>query len=151
MYLLIWVAHCSACSVTYCVRTFLTLWAAAHQAQTVKNLPARREALVWPLDGEDPLEKGMATHSSILSGESHGVRSPAGYSPWDCRVGHDWATDKHRFELDLLDVYKYGVIKHIFLKVNCHTIMQAEINIRTMIWVLRKKDSGKRKRARCLK
>ena len=34
---------------------------------------------------EDPLEKGMATHSSILPGESHGVRSPVGYSPWDCK------------------------------------------------------------------
>ena len=34
------------------------------------------------LDQEDPLEKGMATHSSILPGESHGQRSLAGYSPW---------------------------------------------------------------------
>ena len=31
---------------------------------------------------EDPLEKGMATHSSILPGEFHGQRSVAGYSPW---------------------------------------------------------------------
>ena len=31
---------------------------------------------------EDPLEKGMATHSSILAGEFHGQRSLAGYSPW---------------------------------------------------------------------
>ena len=58
-------------------------------------------------------------------------------------VGRDWATDKHRFEPDLLDVCKYGVLKHIFLEVNCHIIVQAEIDIRTMIWVLRKKDSGK--------
>ena len=34
------------------------------------------------LGGEDPLEKGMATRSSILTGESHGQRSLAGYSPW---------------------------------------------------------------------
>ena len=32
---------------------------------------------------EDPLEKEMATHSSIVSGESHGQRSLTGYSPWD--------------------------------------------------------------------
>ena len=35
-------------------------------AQTVKNLPAMRETQVQSLGWEDPLEKGMATHSSIL-------------------------------------------------------------------------------------
>ena len=35
-------------------------------AQTVKNLPAMRETQVLPLSQEDALEKGMATHSSIL-------------------------------------------------------------------------------------
>ena len=34
-------------------------------AQTVKNLPAMKETQVQSLDQEDPLEKGMATHSSI--------------------------------------------------------------------------------------
>ena len=34
-------------------------------------------------DREDPLEEGVATHSSI--GESHGQRSLAGYSPWGCK------------------------------------------------------------------
>ena len=50
--------------------------------QMVKNLPAKQETQVPFLGGEDPLEKGMATHSSILAGESHGQRSWAGYSPW---------------------------------------------------------------------
>ena len=36
-------------------------------AQLVKNLPAMRETWVWSLDWEDPLEKGKATHSSILA------------------------------------------------------------------------------------
>ena len=36
-------------------------------AQPVKNLPAMREAWVRPLGWEDPLEKGKATHSSILA------------------------------------------------------------------------------------
>ena len=36
-------------------------------AQTVKNLPAMRETWVQPLGWEDALEKGMATHSSILA------------------------------------------------------------------------------------
>ena len=34
---------------------------------------------------EDPLEEEMATHSSILPGESHGQRSLAGYSQWGCK------------------------------------------------------------------
>ena len=36
-------------------------------AQTVKNLPAMQESQVRSLDREDPLEKGMATHYSILA------------------------------------------------------------------------------------
>ena len=32
-----------------------------------------------------PLEKGMATHSSILAWRIHGQRSLVGYSPWDCK------------------------------------------------------------------
>ena len=41
-------------------------WAAL-VAQLVKNPPARRETCVQPLSSEDPLEKGKATHSSILT------------------------------------------------------------------------------------
>ena len=36
-------------------------------AQTIKNLPAMQETWVRPLGQEDPLEKGMATHLSILA------------------------------------------------------------------------------------
>ena len=41
-------------------------WASL-EAQLVKNLPAMRETWVRSLGWEDPLEKGMATHSSILA------------------------------------------------------------------------------------
>ena len=40
---------------------------ASQAAQTVKNLPARRETCVRSLDQEELLEKGMAPHSSILA------------------------------------------------------------------------------------
>ena len=54
----------------------------------VKNLLAsvgdERDASLIP-GQEDPLEKGMATHSSFMHGESHGQRSLEGYSPWDCK------------------------------------------------------------------
>ena len=36
-------------------------------AQTVKSLPAIQETQVWSLGQEDPLEQGMAAHSSILA------------------------------------------------------------------------------------
>ena len=41
-------------------------------AQAVNNLPAMWEAWVQSLGQEDPLEKGMAIHSSFLAWESHG-------------------------------------------------------------------------------
>ena len=40
--------------------------------QMVKNLPAMQETCVRPLGWEDPLEKGMVTHSSILDWGSMG-------------------------------------------------------------------------------
>ena len=36
-------------------------------AQMVQNLPAMQETWVWSLDWKDPLEKGIATHSSMLA------------------------------------------------------------------------------------
>ena len=51
----------------------------------VKNPPAMWETWVPSLGWEDPLEEGMATHSSILPRESHEQRSLAGYSPWSCK------------------------------------------------------------------
>ena len=41
-----------------------------------------QETRVRFLGGEDALEEEMATHSVLLSGESHGQRSLAGYRPW---------------------------------------------------------------------
>ena len=50
-------------------------------AQLVENLPAVQETPVGSLSWEDPLEKGMATHSSILAWRIPGTEEPAGYSP----------------------------------------------------------------------
>ena len=47
-------------------------------AQTVKNLPAMRETWVWSLDQEDPLEKEMATHSSIHAWRTPWTEGPGG-------------------------------------------------------------------------
>ena len=42
----------------------------------VKNPPAMLETQVWSLGQEDPLEKGMATHSSILAWEVPRIEEP---------------------------------------------------------------------------
>ena len=44
----------------------------------VKNLPARQETWVPSLGGEGPLEKGMATHSSILAWKIPWTEEPGG-------------------------------------------------------------------------
>ena len=62
-------------------------------AQLVKNLPAIQEVWVWFLGWEDPLEKEMATHSSIRAWRIPRTEEPGGLqsmgSQW---VGHDLAT-----------------------------------------------------------
>ena len=48
--------------------------------QSGTRLPVQETWVRFP-GWEDPLEEGLATHSSILPGESHGQRSLVGYSP----------------------------------------------------------------------
>ena len=54
-------------------------------AQMVKNLPATWETWVLSLGQEDPLEMGMATHSSILAWRIPWTEEPGGPSPWGCK------------------------------------------------------------------
>ena len=44
-----------------------------------------QETRVQSLDLEDPMEKEMATHSSILAGEIPWTEEPGGHSPWSCK------------------------------------------------------------------
>ena len=67
-------------------------------AQMVKNLPATRETQVWSLGWEDPLEEGMATHSSILAWRIPWTQEPGGLqSTGSQRVGHDRGTNTFTF------------------------------------------------------
>ena len=54
-----------------------------------------KETWVQSLGGEDPLEEGTATHSSILAGASDGQRGLVGYSPWG-RIESDTLKDSAR-------------------------------------------------------
>ena len=56
----------------------LSSWRASLVAQTVKNLPAEQKTQACSLGMEDPLEKGMATHFSILAWETPLTEEPGG-------------------------------------------------------------------------
>ena len=62
-------------------------------AQRVKNLPAKQETWVQSIGWEDPLEKGMATHSSIL----------AWRIPWTEALGWGYSPQGHK-ELDMTEL-----------------------------------------------
>ena len=65
------------------------MWASL-VAQTVKNPPAMQEMWVQSLGPEDPLEKEMATHSSVFAWRIPGTGEPGGLpSLGSHRVGHD--------------------------------------------------------------
>ena len=62
-------------------------------AQRIKRLPAMQETQVPSLGWEDPLEKEMTTHSSILVWRIPWTEEPGGLqSTGSQRVGHDLAT-----------------------------------------------------------
>ena len=68
----------------------LTYTWASPVAQTVKNLPAIQETWVRDLGWEDPLEEGIATHSSILAWRVPWRKEPGGLqSMGSRRVRHD--------------------------------------------------------------
>ena len=54
------------------------MFGASPVAQAVKNLPAMQETWVQSLSWEDPLEKGMATHSSTLAWRIPCTEEPGG-------------------------------------------------------------------------
>ena len=59
-------------------------------AQSVKHLPAVQETQVQSLGWEDPLEKEMATHSTILAWKISWTETPGGLqSMGSQRIGHD--------------------------------------------------------------
>ena len=69
-------------------------------AQRLKRLPVMQETQVQFLGGEDPLEKKVATHSSILAWRIPWTEEPGGLqSTGSQRVGHDRATSLSLFFL----------------------------------------------------
>ena len=68
--------------------------------QMVKNLLAMKETQVRSLSREDPLEKGMATHSSILAWRIPWTEGPGRLQSMESQRGrHSWVTDTHTVPL----------------------------------------------------
>ena len=100
-----------------CMYVCITEWASL-VAQMVKNPSARRETWVWSLSWEEPLEEGMATHSSIFA-----WRIPVDRGAWRAAIHgvtkgqtqlSDWA---HDYWVSLL----YNVINTILY--TCYTLL----------------------------
>ena len=73
---------------------FLYFWVSL-VAHMVRNSLAMQETQIWSLGWEDPLEKGMATHSSILAWRIPWIEELVGYSPWGCWVRHNWTNTSY--------------------------------------------------------
>ena len=76
----------------------------------VKNLPAVQEIQVWSLGWEDPLEKGTATHPSILAWRIPWTEEPGRgrgrvFSPWGCKESDK--TERLTLLLFILILYLY--------------------------------------------
>ena len=97
-------------------------------AQRIKRLPAMQETQVRFLGWEDPLEREMATHSSILAWRTHGQKSLAGYSPRGCKES-DMTEQLHTHDVylvfiplsdtELLKIWKFHCDKEKYKGVFC--------------------------------
>ena len=80
-YLFIFWPHCAACRILIDLPGIEPTSPASLVAQRLKHLPPMWETRVLSLGREDPLEKEMVTHSSILAWRIPWTEKPVGYSP----------------------------------------------------------------------
>ena len=100
-------------------RDFFTHWLracyflyASLVGETVKRLPAMRETRVQSLGREDPLEKEIGTHSSILAWKIPWTEEPGGLQSMRLqRVRHDWVTS--------LSIFYIFMTFHFLLMIYC--------------------------------
>ena len=112
-------------------------------AQMLKNLPAMQETWIQSLGWEDPLGKGMATHSSILAWGIPWTEEPGGLPSMGLqRVGHDWVTNTNFYtlRLNMLMCMKYIYrecsekrLSHVWLFVTPWTVFH-QATYTTLIW-----------------
>ena len=97
MFLLpILITACNSFSLAFLMYMYMHMYMASQVAPEGKESAPARETRVWFLDQEGPLEKGMATYSSILAWRTSWTEEPGGLqSVGSQRVGHDWMTNTH--------------------------------------------------------
>ena len=94
--------------------------------QLVKNLLAMQEIQVQSLGQEDPLEKGKATHFSILAWRVPWTKEPVGYSPW----GPKESGTTERPTSSLAPATRSEVCHHVL---PCHPQYMVECGSRTFL------------------
>ena len=94
----------SKIKLTSYMRAFLVV-------QMVKNLPAMQETWVWSLGWEDPLEKGMTTHSNILAWRIPWTEKPGGLQSMG---GKELGTTEWLTHMMLLCEGYFSVLSPIF-------------------------------------
>ena len=72
-----------------CVYIYIYIYMASLVTQKIKNLPAVQETQIQSLGQEDPLEKGMANHSSMLAWKIPWTENPRLQFAGLQRTGHD--------------------------------------------------------------
>ena len=85
---------------------------------------------VWSLDQEDPWEKGMATHSSILAWRIPGGLQSIGLQ----RAGHDWATNTLSFHFHRRNTWR--LCKYCFSSNFCLLILAGSCLLQLFLWFL---------------
>ena len=89
----------------------------------VKSLPAVQETWVRSLGWEDPLEKGMATHSSVLAWRIPRTEEAGGlYSPWGCK------------ESDTTEQLTHTLIIHLYMYISRNQLVNGSINLVAFNW-----------------
>ena len=87
-------------------------------AQLVKNLSAMQETWIWFLGQEDPLEKGMVTHSSTLAWRIPWTEEPGELSLW----GHEESDIAEQLTLYcLVSIHCRHCIKHFVRTTLCNS------------------------------
>ena len=126
-------------------------------APMVKNPPAMQEVWIQSLGPEDPLEKGTATHSSILAWRIPQTEEPRQLQSMDLqRVGHDWAAEHThsplnttRFRENVSDNCQlYSAVESVWL-MKLLRLPWIFLSVRIYIFMSHQKTNRKKKKVRC--
>ena len=119
-------------------------------AQTVKNLPAVQETRVWSLGWEDPLEKVMATHSSILAWRISWTEEPGGLQSLELQeldmteqLTLSTLNDVEHLFICLVAIYMFSLQKYQYFGINLttsgrpvHWKLQKELHTTNINWYI---------------